>query len=163
VSRSDFEKLRVYQLAEMMADFIWEVVIKWDRPPRDTVGRQLINAADSIGANIAEGTARGSFADNRRFARIARGSLFEVKHWLRRAFNRKLLSEAEVARLSKLVGELTPKLRPTSNPSGNRTKPSYNLLPTNSRQTTKTTERRQRATDNGQLTRDIPEELWLKI
>jgi four helix bundle protein len=108
--RSDFEKLRVYQLAEMLADFIWEVVIKWDRLAQETVGRQLINSADSIGANIAEGSGRGSFADNRRFARIARGSLLEVKHWLRRAYNRKLLSEAEVARLSKLVEELTPKL-----------------------------------------------------
>jgi four helix bundle protein len=79
--RSDFEKLRVYQLAEMLADFVWEVVLKWDRLAQGTVGRQLINSADSIGANIAEGSGRGSFADNRRFARIARGSLFEVKHW----------------------------------------------------------------------------------
>jgi four helix bundle protein len=110
VTRSDFEKLRVYQLAEMLADFIWEIVIKWNRLAQDTVGRQLINSGDSIGANIAEGSGRGSFADNRRFARIARGSLFEVKHWLRRAYNRKLLSEAEVARLSELIEELTPKL-----------------------------------------------------
>jgi four helix bundle protein len=108
--RSDFEKLRVYQLAEMLADFIWEIVIKWDRLAQETVGRQLINSADSIGANIAEGSGRRSFADNRRFARIARGSLLEVKHWLRRAYKRKLLSEAEVARLSELVEELTPKL-----------------------------------------------------
>jgi len=108
--QSDFEKLRVYQLAEMLADFIWEVVIKWDRLAQETVGRQLINSADSIGANIAEGSGRGSFADNRRFARIARGSLLEVKHWLRRAYNRKLLSEAEVARLSEVIDERTPKL-----------------------------------------------------
>jgi four helix bundle protein len=74
------------------------------------VGRQLIKAGDSIGANIAEGSGRGSFADNRRFARIARGSLFEVKHWLRRAYNRKLLTETEVVRLSELIDELTPKL-----------------------------------------------------
>jgi hypothetical protein len=39
--QSDFEKLRVYQLAEMLADFIWEVVIKWDRLAQETVGRQL--------------------------------------------------------------------------------------------------------------------------
>jgi four helix bundle protein len=108
--RSDFEKLRVYQLAEMLADFIWDVVIKWGRLAQETMGRQLINSADSIGANIAEGSGRGSFADNRRFARIARGSLLEVKHWLRRAYNRKLLSETEVARLSEIVEELTPKL-----------------------------------------------------
>jgi four helix bundle protein len=94
----------------MLADLVWEVVIKWDRLAQDTVGRQLINSVDSIGANIAEGSGRGSFADNRRFARIARGSLFEVKHWLRRAYNRKLLSQAEVARLSELIEELTPKL-----------------------------------------------------
>ena len=87
----------------MLADFIWEIVIKWDRLAQDTVGRQLINSADSIGANIAEGSGRGSFADNRRFARIARGSLLEVKHWLRRAYNRKLLTEAEVAQLSELI------------------------------------------------------------
>ncbi len=108
--RSDFEKLRVYQLSEMLADFLWEIVIKWDRLAQETVGRQLINAGDSIGANIAEGSGRGSFADNRRLARIARGSLLEVKHWLRRAYNRKLLTEAEVARLSELIDELTPKL-----------------------------------------------------
>jgi len=33
-----------------------------------------------------------------------------VKHWLRRAYKRKLLTEAEVARLSELIEELTPKL-----------------------------------------------------
>ena len=108
--RSDFEKLRVYQLSETLADLIWEIVIKWDRLAQETVGRQLINSAESIGANIAEGSGRGSFADNRRFARIARGSLLEVKHWLRRAYKRKLLTEAEVARLSELIEELTPKL-----------------------------------------------------
>src|SRR5512137_162797 len=108
--RSDFEKLRVYQLSETLADLIWEIVIKWDRLAQKTVGRQLINSADSIGANIAEGSGRGSFADNRRFARIARGSLLEVKHWLRRAYKRKLLTDTEVARLSELIEELTPKL-----------------------------------------------------
>ena len=97
-------------MAERLADFVWEVVIKWDRLAQDTVGRQLINSADSVGANIAEGSGRGSFADNRRFARIARGSLLEVKHWLRRAYTRELLSEVEIARLGELVGELTPKL-----------------------------------------------------
>ena len=47
---------------------------------------------------------------NRRFARIARGSLFEVKHWLRRAFKRNLLKEEEIVKLQELVNELTPKL-----------------------------------------------------
>jgi four helix bundle protein len=110
MERTGFENLRVYHLAEEIADLAWVTVKKWDRLARDTVGRQLINSADSIGANIAEGTGRGSFADNRRFARIARGSLFEVKHWLRRAYKRNLLSEKEIALFQKLIKELTPKL-----------------------------------------------------
>ena len=108
--RTGFENLRVYCLAEEIADLSWEVVVKWSRLAQNTVGRQLINAADSIGANIAEGTGRGSFAENRRFARIARGSLFEVKHWLRRAYKRNLLTKTEVTKLQGLIEELTPKL-----------------------------------------------------
>jgi four helix bundle protein len=110
MERTSFEKLRVYQLAEEVADNIWEVVIKWDYLAKDTVGKQMIKAADSIGANIAEGIGRGSLAENRRFAKIARGSLFELKHWLRRCYRRNLLTEDEVLSFQKLVNELTPKL-----------------------------------------------------
>ena len=108
--QTGFENLRVYQLSEEIGDLVWETVIKWDRLGQDTIGKQLINSADSIGANIAEGTGRGSFADNRRFARIARGSLFEVRHWLRRAYRRRLLAEAEADSLKRLIEELTPRL-----------------------------------------------------
>ena len=110
MSRTGFENLRVYQLAEGIADLAWEIVIKWDYLAKDTIGKQLINSADSIGANIAEGTGRGSFADNKRFAKIARASLFEVKHWLRRAYKRELLSNTEVKLFQQLIEELTPKL-----------------------------------------------------
>jgi four helix bundle protein len=115
-----FEKLRVYQLAEEIADLVWEVVLRWNRLAQDTVGKQFIKAADSIGANIAEGTGRGSFADNRRFARIARGSLLEVRHWLRRAYKRNLLTEDEVACFSKILEELAPKLSAYINSIGRK-------------------------------------------
>ena len=110
MARTGFENLVVYSLAEEIGDFVWKIVVKWDRLAQDTLGRQLVNSADSIAANIAEGTGRGSFADNHRFARIARGSLFEVKHWLRRAYKRDLLTPKEVESLRKLVDQLTPKL-----------------------------------------------------
>ena len=110
MARTGFENLRVYQLAEILSDNIWKITIQWDRLAQDTFGKQLINAADSIGANIAEGTGRGSFADNRRFAKIARASLFEVRHWLRRAHQRKLLSKNDILALQEIIDELTPKL-----------------------------------------------------
>ncbi len=110
MNKTGFENLRVYKLAEEIADLLWEIISKWDYFAKDTIGKQLVNSADSIGANLAEGYGRGSHADNRRFARISRGSLFEVKHWLRRAYKRNLLSEQEVSILQELVKELTPKL-----------------------------------------------------
>jgi len=74
-----FEDLQVCQLAETLADDVWGIVMAWDAFARDTVGKQLAKSADSIGANIAEGTGRGSYQDNRRFIRIARGSLYETR------------------------------------------------------------------------------------
>ena len=105
-----FENLKVYQLAEQLADEIWEVVIKWDQLPRKTVGQQIVRSADGIGACIAEGSGRGTAQDNRRFIGIARGSLYETKHWLRRAFKRKLLNKTQTDSLKLIVDNLTPAL-----------------------------------------------------
>ena len=123
MGRSNFENLGVYQLAERVADEVWKAVIGWDNLARDTVGKQLVRAADSIGANIAEGEGRGSYQDNRRFVRIARGSLNETKHWLRRAYNRKLLTEQFVATLKPLLDELAPRLNAYLNSIGPRPTP----------------------------------------
>ena len=108
--KTNFERLRVYQLSEKLADRIWKVVVKWDHFTKTTVGQQIVDAADGIGSNIAEGTGRGSLQDNRRFVKIARGSLYETKHWLRRAYKRKLLTEQEVGDLKPLIDELLPTL-----------------------------------------------------
>ena len=107
---NSFEELRVYQQAEELADAIWETVRAWDALSRDTVGKQMIRSADSIGANIAEGHGRGSYAENRRFVRISRGSLYETRHWLRRAYRRKLLTKEQVEQLKNLVANLGPHL-----------------------------------------------------
>jgi four helix bundle protein len=108
--RTNFEKLHVYQLSEHLADEIWNVVVEWEQFARDTVGKQAVRAADGIGANIAEGAGRGSFQDNRRFVKLARGSLNETKHWLRRAYKRKLLTKEQVNSLKPLIDELAPRL-----------------------------------------------------
>ena len=60
MAKTNFESLRVYQLSETLSDQIWWIVLKWNVFARDTVGKQLVKAADSVGANIAEGTGRGT-------------------------------------------------------------------------------------------------------
>ena len=108
MAKSNFENLRVYQLAEELADMIWDIVLKWDNFARDTVGKQIVRSADSIGANISEGDGRGSYQDNRRFVRIARGSLNETRNWLRRAYKRKLLTDQQIEHLRPIIDELSP-------------------------------------------------------
>jgi len=110
MERTNFEKLHVYQLAEKLADEIWSVVLGWDFFAKDTVGKQIVRAADGVGANIAEGTGRGTLEDNRRFIRMARGSLYETKHWLRRAYRRTLLTKKQVDTIKPVINELLPKL-----------------------------------------------------
>ena|SRR5438445_12777948 len=110
VAGTSFERLKVYKLAEELSDEIWKIGTKWEYFARDTVGKQMVRAVDSIGANIAEGTGRGTYQDNRRFVRIARGSLYETRHWLRRAFRRQLLKQEQINKIKVLVDNLGPML-----------------------------------------------------
>jgi four helix bundle protein len=105
-----FDELEIYKLAERLSDQIWAIVLRWNVFARDTVGKQPVRAADSVGANIAEGCGRQSFRDNQRFVKIARGSLNETRHWLRRAFCRGLLTESEVAQLKPILDALPRRL-----------------------------------------------------
>jgi four helix bundle protein len=110
MSSKYFQDLRVYKLAEKLADEIWRIVEQWDLFAKNTIGTQIVRSADSIGANIAEGVGKGSYQDNRRFVRIARGSLNETQHWLRRAYNRHLLTDEKVETLKLIINDLRPQL-----------------------------------------------------
>jgi four helix bundle protein len=110
MTRTNFANLSVYRLAEDLADRVWRIVLNWPLFSKDTVGKQLVRAADSIGANIAEGSGRKAFQDNRKYVRIARASLNETQHWLRRAYKRGLLKDEDIADLKRIVEELAPRL-----------------------------------------------------
>ncbi|MDB9527036.1 four helix bundle protein [Oscillatoria sp. CS-180] len=129
--RKGFRELEVYQLAEELSDEIWKIVVNWDFFAKDTVGKQLVRSADSVGANLAEGAGRGSYRDNRRFITIARGSLIETQHWLRRAQARNLLTPDQTQRLKPLINKLAPKLNAYRNAI---TKMANNQQPTTNNQ-----------------------------
>jgi four helix bundle protein len=145
MARTAFESLHVYGLAEQLADRIWEIVLGWDSFAKRTVGGQLVDAVDSIGANIAEGVGRGPCKENQRFVRINRGSLNETKHFLRRAYRRDLVSQKQVACLKPLLDELAPRLNAYLKSIGPR-----RLGNARSRRP----DDEQRTTDNGPLTTD---------
>src|SRR3954452_19865321 len=93
------EDKRVFQRAEQIADRVWDLVAAWDWFTKKTVGAQLVRAADSIGANIAESAGRYHPGDVRNFLYYARGSLQETRFWLRRAERRGLLATDVLATL----------------------------------------------------------------
>ena len=105
-----FEDLRVFKLAEKLCDDIWRIVTSWQYIEKNTVGIHLVKAADSIGANIAEGAGRGTPKENKRFVRISRGSLNETKYWIRRASMRRLINDEQGAFLREMIDELGPSL-----------------------------------------------------
>lgn len=115
-----FEDLHIFKLAEKLADEVWNVVHHWNYFDKDTVGKQLVGSADSIGANIAEGAGRGTPADNKRFVRIARGSLHETRYWLRRAYNRNLFDDSKIKSIRVILDELAPSLNAYLNSIGRK-------------------------------------------
>jgi four helix bundle protein len=90
---SQYERLRCYALAVKLADELWQTVTRWPQDARGSFGLQLTRAADSVGANIAEAAWRWYAGDKRRLLYIARGSLYETEHWIKRAKTRGFLDD----------------------------------------------------------------------
>lgn len=107
MAHEELEKTRVYVEAAEFSDLIWDEVMKWRDFASDTVGKQFVRAADSIGANIAESYGRYHWSDKLNFLYYARGSLYECEHWPGRSVRRQLLSQemhdAHLARLQNLA------------------------------------------------------------
>jgi four helix bundle protein len=103
---STFRDLAAYRLSASLADELYQSVAAWPSFDRWSVGMQLVRAADSIGANIAEGVGRWHEADRRRLLLIARGSLYETEHWMLRAAERGLLRESPGAQLDEIARAL---------------------------------------------------------
>ena len=118
MGRPDFEDLDVYKLAKKLANEVWVIVKQWDYFTKDTMGKQLVRAADSVCANIAEGRGRYNHQDNRRFVKIARGSLYETISWLRLAYTRHLLADEQLRKIKPILDELPPKLNAYLNSIG---------------------------------------------
>lgn len=104
------EELHVYQLSMEIAEKVWNIVINWDNFLRDTIGKQLVRAADSVAANLSEGFGRYHYKESKHFYYYSRGSLYETKTWLTKAYNRKLLSKEEYQEFYKEMNNIGVKL-----------------------------------------------------
>jgi len=95
------EEFKVYNLAIILGEEVWKLVAAWNYFERDTIGKQLVRAVDSVAANLSEGLGRYHFKETKNFAYYSRGSLFETKTWLVKAHERNLLTELKFELLTK--------------------------------------------------------------
>lgn len=86
------EEFEMFKDIELLCDEIWDAVAEWNLFAKDTVGKQLVRAVDSIGANLAEGDGRYHYKEKLNFYYIARASVKEACYWIRRARSRHVLS-----------------------------------------------------------------------
>ena len=97
------EELQVYNLSMDIAEKVWKIIYKWNYFEKDTIGKQLIRAIDSVAANLSEGYGRFHYKENKNFCYYSRGSLYESKTWITKAFNRELISEDDYVSLKKEI------------------------------------------------------------
>ena len=109
-SGSGFSELEIYKRYESLSELLWDMVESWPRRFQSIIGDQMLRAADSIGANIAEGVGRGHYKECLHHLYYARGSLAETQHWIRIAVRRKLVVEARIQPLRELSSTLHKQL-----------------------------------------------------
>jgi four helix bundle protein len=63
----ELEKLEVYQISMTIGEKIWDIVKSWSYFEKNTIGSQLVIAADSVSANISEGYGRYHFNESKHF------------------------------------------------------------------------------------------------
>lgn len=93
-----------------LGEDVWEIVKSWDYFGKDTMGKQLIRASDSVAANLSEGFGRYHFKEAKNFSYYSRGSLFETRTWLTKAKNRSYLDDEKYESLIKTIDVIAVKL-----------------------------------------------------
>ena len=110
MSHSRFKDLVAYRLSREISDQLREAALEWSSFDQWSLGIQVVRAADSVGANLAEALGRWHAPDQRRLLYIARGSLFELEHWVDTAAARGLLLgtdyEQRIAELARTLNGL---------------------------------------------------------
>ena len=91
----DFKDLIVWQLARELHMMIYGLVERFPAEERYALNTQIRRAAQSVGANIAEGFGRYSHKENIQFCRRARGSAFELRDRIVTAADAGFVTEEE--------------------------------------------------------------------
>ena len=102
----DFRKLIVWQKAHALALDVFAISSACAKPPYFALQNQMLKAAVSVPANLAEGAGRTGDREFRRFVRIALGSASELEYHLLLARDLGLIPGATHDRVSAAAAEV---------------------------------------------------------
>ena len=88
-----YEKLEVWQLGMRLTDHVYELTRNFPQSELYGLTSQMRRPAISVSCNIAEGYGRGSNPAFAAFAKISRGSLYELRTQLEVALRQGFVSE----------------------------------------------------------------------
>lgn len=74
-------QITAYKKSFHLSNMIWQLTLTWDSFAKHTIGRQFVNAVDSVSANIAEGFGRYHKKDKIKFYYYSFGSVKECLDW----------------------------------------------------------------------------------
>ena len=100
------KRLRVWELGIELVTIIYEFTNRFPLSERYGLTNQLRRAAVSIPSNIAEGAARSSRMEKRRYFEIARSSLVEIDTQIEIARRLRYCPEEDIASCSGIVNRL---------------------------------------------------------
>lgn len=117
------DELRVYTLSMEIGEKVWNIVVGWNYFEKDTVGKQLVRAVDSVASNLSEGFGRYHYKETINFGYYSRGSLYETRTWLTKAHNRDLLTGELFRQFMMEIDDIGIKLNNYIRSIGKRPKP----------------------------------------
>lgn len=105
-----YEDLEIYQISVDLSVDVYRLVKSFPREEMYGLSDQLRRTVTSIGANIAEGFGRFHYKDKLVFFYNARGSLYEVRHFVEVGFRIGYIGEDDKVLLFKKLTDLSVKL-----------------------------------------------------
>jgi four helix bundle protein len=99
------ERTSVFARYQSVAQEVWSLAMSWPPFVQNTLGSQLVRAADSVGANLVEGDGRPTDGDGIRFFGIARSSARETSYWISVASTRGFISGQVAEKLNSELNE----------------------------------------------------------
>ncbi len=102
----NFEKLIVWQKSMELVDLVYTLVKRFPKTETIILVPQLLRAANSVPANIAEGSYRQSNKEFIQFLYIAKGSVAETLTLLEVSYRRKYIIQEEKEKIRILCKDI---------------------------------------------------------